>query len=321
MKLSKVVLAFQQDCSCVAQETHSLLIRRGVDIVDCPAIAEDTTQFIVTAADMVSGGIADGAIVIGSSGIEGSILGNKFKNVRAALVPTVTTAMYTREHNDSNLLSIGADLLGNQKILDIVDTWLSHDFIGGRHAISVGMIQDGESIQFVPDKVVEIRTSRKPVKHVFIGNDHAGYEAKLNVLKILEKGGITYTDIGTNSTDIVRYPYYAARIDHAVLTGAADAGIAICGTGIGISIAANKFKGIRASLCFDRTSARIARERFDANVLCLGGKITGLFELEEIVEQWLTTPYEGAGDAFLSTLASVEAENMGFTQWKPDSNV
>lgn len=319
MKMAKVAVTSHKQNSKIAGDICCLLNNLGINVTR-PEYQPACGAFVVQAAEMLSSGSVDGAIVVGSTGLEGSILGNKFAGVRAALVSTPTTAVYTREHNDSNLLSLGEDLSGRQKLLDIVENWVKSDFIGGRHAISVGMIKEGELYQFKQDAITGFHRTRRPIKHICIGNDHAGYEAKLQVLKILEARGISYTDLGTDSTDIVRYPYYAARIDQAVLEGAADAGIAVCGTGIGISIAANKFKGIRAALCNDKTTARLARDNYDANVLCIGGKIVGAFELEDIVNEWLSGSCSEPSE-ILGVLSSLEGKNMSYTQWRPAKNV
>ena len=319
MKMKTIALTSHQKGSRLADDVCCFLESLGLAVVK-PEYQDQCGAFAAQAAALVSAGSVDGAIAIGSTGLEGSILGNKYAHVRAALVSTPTTAMYTREHNDSNLLCLGEDITGRQKLLDIVERWVKSDFIGGRHAISLGMIEEGELHQFAQGSDAVLLKTRRPIKHIYIGNDHAGYEAKLQILKILEARGISYTDLGTDSTDIVRYPYYAARVDQAVLAGKADAGIAICGTGIGISIAANKFKGIRAALCNDKTTARYARDSFDANVLCLGGKIVGPFEVEEIVNEWLAEPC-GEPSPFLDLLSAIEGEKMTATDWRPANNV
>ena len=305
MELKKIAItAKDKECS-VLKDVCSLLDSLHIEVIK-PEYEPACGAYAIRAAEIVSSGEADGAIVIGSNGLDSAILGNKFASVRASLVSTPTTARYTREHNASNLLCIGADLIGPQKLLDIVKCWV--------------MIKEGELHQFGHGESAAAVQTNRPIKHIYIGNDHAGYEAKLQVLRILEAHNISYTDLGTDSTDIVRYPYYAARIAHAVLDGDADAGIAICGTGIGISIAVNKFKGIRAALCNDRTMAKLAKEQFDANVLCIGGKIVGAFELEDIVNEWLAdsprTP-----DEILDTISAVENANMTYTSWRPANNV
>lgn len=128
---------------------------------------------------------------------------------------------------------------------------------------------------------------------ILIGNDHGGYELKLQILEYLKNRGIPFKDMGSGSTDIVRYPYYAAKVAGAVSSGEAERGILICSTGIGMSIIANKFKGVRASLCTSTYMGRMTRKHNDSNVLCLGGKITGVFEALDILEAWLDTEFEG----------------------------
>jgi ribose 5-phosphate isomerase B len=110
-------------------------------------------------------------------------------------------------------------------------------------------------------------------EEIWIGNDHGGYEMKLHLLEYLKREGIPYIDVGCNSTEIVRYPYYAAKLAFAISSKKAERGILICSTGIGMSIAANKYKGVRASLCTNTCSAKLTRAHNDSNILCLGGKL------------------------------------------------
>lgn len=128
---------------------------------------------------------------------------------------------------------------------------------------------------------------------VWIGNDHGGYELKLVILRYFEKMGIPYFDVGSNTKDIVRYPNYASQVAEAVASGKAKRGILICSTGIGMSILANRYKGVRASLCTSTYMGKMTRAHNNSNILCLGGKITGEFEVMDILESWLSTEYEG----------------------------
>jgi len=128
---------------------------------------------------------------------------------------------------------------------------------------------------------------------IWIGNDHGGYDLKLQILEWLGQRSVPFHDAGCPSPEIVRYPYYAAQVAEAILRGEASRGILICSTGIGMSIIANKYPGIRAALCTSTYMARMTRAHNDSNVLCLGGKITGVFEVLDILDTWLKTPYEG----------------------------
>jgi ribose 5-phosphate isomerase B len=131
------------------------------------------------------------------------------------------------------------------------------------------------------------------VDGIIIGNDHGGYLAKVEIVKHLEERGVEVTDIGCESDDIVRYPRYARRVAGAVARGEFERGILICSTGIGMAIAANKVKGVRASVCTSHYMGKMTRRHNDSNVLCLGGKITGIYELLEIVDAWLENDYSG----------------------------
>ncbi len=133
---------------------------------------------------------------------------------------------------------------------------------------------------------------QRPLK-VAIAADHGGYRLKEEVKKELEAMGIPYEDFGTHSPDSVDYPDYAWPVAKGVASGQFDRGILICGTGIGMSIAANKVRGIRCALVHDAFSARATREHNDSNVLALGERVIGPGLARDIVRIWLTTPYEG----------------------------
>jgi ribose 5-phosphate isomerase B len=126
-----------------------------------------------------------------------------------------------------------------------------------------------------------------------IGADHGGVRLKEVVVRALEDRGIPFVDVGTNDHASVDYPDFAAKVASGVASGDYDRGILICGTGIGMSIAANKFFGVRAALCHDTYTARMARLHNDANILVLGERVTGPGVAEEIVEVWVDTPFEG----------------------------
>lgn len=126
-----------------------------------------------------------------------------------------------------------------------------------------------------------------------IGSDHGGYNLKEEIKKYLSENGIEFKDFGTYSTESVDYPDIASKVAHAVADGQCSKGIIICGTGIGISIAANKVKGIRAALCSDVFSAKMSREHNDANILALGERVTGPGLARMIVETWLSTEFAG----------------------------
>lgn len=126
-----------------------------------------------------------------------------------------------------------------------------------------------------------------------IGSDHGGFELKEEIKKYLAGEGIDFVDFGTNSSDSVDYPDYGKTVADAVVGKEVDRGIVICGTGIGISIAANKVKGIRCALCSDSYSARMSREHNNANILALGARVLGLGLALDIVSTWIKTEFEG----------------------------
>ena len=128
---------------------------------------------------------------------------------------------------------------------------------------------------------------------IALGADHAGVALKDALKPRLEARGVPFEDFGTHSTDSVDYPDFAARVAHAVASGAADRGILVCGTGLGMAIAANKVAGIRAVPVVDEASARMGREHNDANVLALGARLTAPEEAWTLVEIFLDTPFAG----------------------------
>ena len=132
---------------------------------------------------------------------------------------------------------------------------------------------------------------------VAIGADHAGYELKEAVARLVEGMGHEVHDFGPSRPESVDYPDFARKVARGVSQGRFDRGILICGTGIGMCITANKVPGIRAALCHDHLTARLSREHNDANVLCLGGRLIGPALAAEIVETWLQTAFQGGRHA------------------------
>ena len=132
---------------------------------------------------------------------------------------------------------------------------------------------------------------------VILGADHAGFELKEKVKKALERLGVHFEDVGTRSADSVDYPDFAHRVAEAVEKGRYPRGIVVCGTGIGVSMAANRHPGVRAAVAYDEETARLSREHNDANVLALGGRTLDPDLAERILEVWLKTPFAGGRHA------------------------
>jgi ribose 5-phosphate isomerase B len=128
---------------------------------------------------------------------------------------------------------------------------------------------------------------------VVLGSDHAGYELKEYVKSVLGEMGCAVVDVGTDSEASVDYPDFGVKAAALVASGQTERGILVCGTGIGMSVIANKVKGIRASLVYDLYTAIQSRKHLDANVLVLGGRIIGKDLASAIVRAWLDTPFEG----------------------------
>lgn len=132
---------------------------------------------------------------------------------------------------------------------------------------------------------------------VAIGSDHRGLAQRSIVSQAVVAAGHTPIDCGTFSTESVDYPDIAAEVANRVASGTADRGVLLCGTGIGVSIAANKIDGIRAAVCWDDESVRLSRQHNDANILCLSGERFSNEDYHRMLELWLTTPFEGGRHA------------------------
>ena len=140
---------------------------------------------------------------------------------------------------------------------------------------------------------------------IAIGSDHAGLELKTEILSLLKALGHEYIDYGTDTPASVDYPDYGEKVSYDVAKGKVDRGILICGTGIGMSIVANKFRGVRAALVNDLYSARCSREHNDSNVLVIGGRVVGKELAKEIARVWLNTSF--AGGRHQKRLEKIEA--------------
>lgn len=126
-----------------------------------------------------------------------------------------------------------------------------------------------------------------------IGCDHGGFELKNAIIKHWESQGIDYIDVGCYSTDSVDYPVIAKELCKKITSGEAKLGVLVCGTGIGMSMAANKIHGIRAACCSDTFSARLTRNHNDANVLCIGGRVVGVGLGLDLVDNFINAEFEG----------------------------
>jgi ribose 5-phosphate isomerase B len=147
------------------------------------------------------------------------------------------------------------------------------------------------------------------VSRIAIGADHAGYQLKQHLIEVLRREGHEVADLGTHSTDSVDYPPLCAAVGRAVRDGRAELGIVLGGSGQGEQLAANKVRGVRAALCNDLYTARMARAHNDANVLSMGARVVGEGLAEEILHTFLTTPFDGGRHARrVAQLADIEAE-------------
>lgn len=144
---------------------------------------------------------------------------------------------------------------------------------------------------------------------IVIGCDHAGYNIKNAVAKHVEEKGYEVVDVGTYSTDSCHYPVYASAACKKILDGECQLGILICGTGIGMSIAANKHKGIRAACCSDVFSARLTREHNDSNMLCFGERVVGIGTAIDLVDAFLDAEYLNNGNHVTRVAMLTDIEN------------
>jgi ribose 5-phosphate isomerase B len=153
---------------------------------------------------------------------------------------------------------------------------------------------------------------------IWIGNDHGGFELKSQIVEHLASKGIAVRDVGCHTEEIVRYPYYAALVAEAIVKQEAGRGILICSTGIGMSIIANRYRGVRASLCTSAHMGKMTRAHNDSNVLCLGGKITAKCDALEILDAWLATPFKGGRHQIsLGLIRDAETAISSCGVWEP----
>ncbi len=156
-------------------------------------------------------------------------------------------------------------------------------------------------------------------RRIIIGNDHGGYELKIVLVNHLKEQGYIIEDVGSHSGEIVRYPYYASKVASDVSTNKVSRGILICSTGIGMSIIANKYKGVRAALCYSSYQGKMTSAHNNSNIICLGGRCIGAFEAIDIIDHWLNTKYEGGRhDISLDLIAGAEEINFSGKMWNPD---
>ena len=148
---------------------------------------------------------------------------------------------------------------------------------------------------------------------IAVGCDHGGYSHKEKIKVFLKEQGYHVTDSGTFNTESVDYPDYGEKVADLVSEGKADMGILVCGTGIGMSITANKVRGIRAALCWNTESARLTREHNDANILCVSGRLLNIRETIEIVKTFINTPFPGIQRHMrrINKIMMVEERNFG----------
>ena len=135
--------------------------------------------------------------------------------------------------------------------------------------------------------------AKKSAPRIALGADHAGFQVKERVKEELQKEGFEVIDFGTHTTDSVDYPDYARLVARSVSQAESNRGILVCGTGIGMAITANKFRGIRAATCNDTYTARMAAEHTDANVLCVGARVVDGDHAVAIIREWLKTKFGG----------------------------
>lgn len=146
---------------------------------------------------------------------------------------------------------------------------------------------------------------------IALASDHAGYELKEGVRSFLETNGIAYRDVGCSAGETVDYVDYGIKAVESMASGECDQGILFCGTGLGMAIVANKFKGIRAAACWSLYTAEVSRKHNDSNCLCLGGRVLELVEALGIIEVWLKAGFEGGRhQRRVGKIADLEKKNF-----------
>jgi ribose 5-phosphate isomerase B len=148
------------------------------------------------------------------------------------------------------------------------------------------------------------------MKKVLIASDHAGLPGKEIITKTLDEMGVEYDDLGTTSLDSVDYPDYAEMVARGVARGEADRGILVCGSGIGMEIAANKVPGVRAALAWNEETAKLARQHNDANIVAVGARTTAPETIDKIIRAFLTTDFDGGRHARrIEKISRLEQQN------------
>ncbi|MDP9454058.1 MAG: ribose 5-phosphate isomerase B [Actinomycetota bacterium] len=149
---------------------------------------------------------------------------------------------------------------------------------------------------------------------IAVGSDHAGFSLKQELAAFLAEGGHEIEDLGTTGDERVDYPDFGAAVGRAVASGSSELGVCVCGTGIGISIAANKVDGVRAAVVHDVTSARLAKEHNDANVVCLGARLVGPEVAQEALHAFLATTWQAGRHAErVDKITALEHDRQGAT--------
>jgi ribose 5-phosphate isomerase B len=150
------------------------------------------------------------------------------------------------------------------------------------------------------------------MKKIGIGNDHSALELKAEIINLLEEKGYEVVDYGTHSTESTDYPIYARIVGKAVVAKEVDYGILICGTGLGISLVANKIKGVRAAVCSEPFTAKMSKKHNNCNILAFGSRVIGGELAKMIVETWLDTDFEAGGrhQRRVDLMMAVEEENF-----------
>jgi len=146
---------------------------------------------------------------------------------------------------------------------------------------------------------------------IAIANDNTAVAMKQSIMEHLVEKGITCDDYGTNSLESTHYPIYGEKVGRLVTSGEYDLGICICGTGVGISLAANRVKGIRAAVCSEPYTAKLSRQHNNSNVICFGARVIGIEMAKMIVDEWLAAEFEGGRHATRVTmLDEIESRNI-----------